>query len=259
MALPPWLQINPRDYLAAVEAGTRAGLSIRQASEQAWENAQRMQMEQQAQQERQQQLGVENQQNRLAQEQLDRYRQQQAATAAQRATIADANEKAMQNFRQAETTETARHNLVSEATASANAKGKEYGDIESLDLGDGYKAVFRKGSPGFHLVPPSKSPGLTPTAAGNLLKNLPEIDRNMKMAGTNSMAFKYGPQLLDTALGGIGPKPQTNTNAFKILSIKQRSDQSPSAGAIPTTPAGSSPTKRMTQRTSNACLRCRTF
>ena len=114
MALPPWLQINPRDYLAAVESGTRAGLSIRQASEQAWESAQRMQMEQQAQQQRQQQLGVENQQNRLAQEQLDRYRQQQAATAAQRATISDANEKAMQKFREAEVTETGRHNLATE-------------------------------------------------------------------------------------------------------------------------------------------------
>lgn len=77
MALPPWLQISPRDYLAAVEAGTRAGLSIREANQQAWENAQRMQLAQENAQ--RQDLA-----NRLQQERLDQYRQQELANARSR-------------------------------------------------------------------------------------------------------------------------------------------------------------------------------
>jgi hypothetical protein len=33
MQLPPWLQINPMDYLQAAEAGTRAGISLRQTAD----------------------------------------------------------------------------------------------------------------------------------------------------------------------------------------------------------------------------------
>lgn len=84
MALPPWLNINPSDYLRAVEAGTRAGLSIRQANQQAFENAQRMQMESEAHRERAKQLEVENAANRLAQERLEQYRQGELKNAQER-------------------------------------------------------------------------------------------------------------------------------------------------------------------------------
>lgn len=46
-SLPPWLQINPSDYLRATQAGVQAGHAIADSTQRAWEQQQQMQMDQQ--------------------------------------------------------------------------------------------------------------------------------------------------------------------------------------------------------------------
>jgi hypothetical protein len=46
MALPPWLDINPSQFLAAMEAGTRAGQAASLAAQRRWEQEQQLLLEQ---------------------------------------------------------------------------------------------------------------------------------------------------------------------------------------------------------------------
>ncbi len=77
--------------------------------------------------------------------------------------------------------------------------GKEYGDIQTVDLGDGVRAAFRPGSPGLHILPPPGEKEITPNAAASLLAKIPEIDAMSGTAGTtNALAKTLAPSLLDT-------------------------------------------------------------
>ena len=60
-SLPPWLQINPRDYLLATQSGVQAGHAIADSAQRAFEEQQRMKMAADAQQQSQQQQVFENQ------------------------------------------------------------------------------------------------------------------------------------------------------------------------------------------------------
>ena len=245
MALPPWLNISPSDYLRAVEAGTQAGLSIRQANQRAWEAAQRLSLEAEAQQERYAALAEESAQRRMAQEGLDRYRQGELANAQARIGVQGAGEQSLADYRQAEAQralsgldEIKRHNLETEAAAQAaaqaRAQGKDYGAPTFVDVPGvpGAKVAYRPGSPGSHMILPQRQTGeLTPTQAATLLGKigtLADIDpsitnevprlRNIAFPKPQapkgkSKRFRYNPQtgkldpITDTGLLQVAPPP----------------------------------------------------
>lgn len=78
-SLPPWLAINPRDFLLATQAGVQAGHAIADSATRAFEEQQRMQMAQERQKQVLDQQAIENAANRLAAERLEQYRQSEVA------------------------------------------------------------------------------------------------------------------------------------------------------------------------------------
>jgi hypothetical protein len=105
-------------------------------------------------------------------------------------------------------------------------QGKEYGDIQTVDLGEGVRAAFRPGSPGLHLINPKSEKTLSPSAAAALLSKLPEIDAMAGTTGTtNALSSTLGPNLLGIIKGAgksaQGPK-------FKIVGIRQKEETPPS-------------------------------
>src|SRR5438045_3568200 len=78
-SLPPWLSINPRDFVLATQAGVQAGHAIADSVSRAWEENQRMQMANQRAQEADQQHEVDTAMARLAADRLEQYRQSEIA------------------------------------------------------------------------------------------------------------------------------------------------------------------------------------
>lgn len=74
-SLPPWLQISPRDYLLATQAGVQAGHAIAESTQRAWEQEQQMRMAEERQKNVLAQQAIENAQVRLAADRLEQYRQ----------------------------------------------------------------------------------------------------------------------------------------------------------------------------------------
>jgi hypothetical protein len=216
MPLPPWLNIAPRDYLAAVESGTRAGLSIRQADQQAqenaqhaWENAQRMQMEAEAQQQRQQQIGVENQQNRLAQERLEQYRQGELQLAQSRQSMPESPLGKLMMDRQ-----TALGKGDKETASQFDAAIQEQISNKGRSI---YMGQDDQGRPVFQMSEGGASPIGKPTVATQSLaqgkqlqyQNATELmnwlERNLKPEHVG-LAGKTGEFLVDKTLSQIFPE-----------------------------------------------------
>lgn len=81
--LPPWLSVQPSDFVHAAAAGAQLGHAIADSTLRAWEEQARMRMAaQEAQANREQhaqQVAVENAMNRLAADRLEAYRQSEIA------------------------------------------------------------------------------------------------------------------------------------------------------------------------------------
>lgn len=230
-SLPPWLNITPSQFLAATEAGTNAGQRIAEAAQRAWEEDQRMRMTQA-------QQAIENAAQRLAAERLEQYRRGELANA--QARIGIEQQGLGLRSRAADTAEgrlaeMERHNQALEDAKTKAEEGKQYGDIEQLDLGGGARAVYRKGSPGLHIVTSHPDKGLSPTQATALLRATPYINAAMQM-GTNSPMGQYVQPLLSAAMQGL-PQPAANpTNqnkGFKIVGIRQRGAQTNAVPSVP--------------------------
>lgn len=232
--LPPWLQISPSDYLRATQAGVQAGHAIADSAQRAFEEQQRMQMAQEHAKAQLAQQAIENAAQRLAAERLEQYRRDEVANRQQQLGIEQQRLRGL-DIQQQRADDLARHQMAMEQQKLQADKTRDYGEPVVKDLGEGYQAIYRPGSPGLHLKMPRNSGGLTANVAGNLLKNLPEFERNMKMAGTNSLTAKYGPQLLSTALGGVPVTTSQSGSPFKIISVKKRGE-SPSSGSLPAQP-----------------------
>lgn len=95
------------------------------------------------------------------------------------------------------------------AALRSTQSGKEYGGITTESLPGGATAVYRKGSPGLHVIPPEKSHEITATALASLAKTIPSLQTAAKLGGTNSLSQK----VLD-----------------KIMPIIQNASQSATAG-----------------------------
>ena len=81
--LPPWVSVNPRDFVQAASAGATLGHAIADSTMRAWqEQAAMRQAAQEAAANREshaQQVAVENAMNRLAADRLEAYRQSEIA------------------------------------------------------------------------------------------------------------------------------------------------------------------------------------
>lgn len=76
------------------------------------------------------------------------------------------------------------------AALRSTQAGKEYGGITVEDLGGGAKAVYRKGSPGLHILPPEKSHEISASALASLAKTIPELQTAAKLGGKDSLSAK---------------------------------------------------------------------
>ncbi len=249
MPLPSWLQISPSDYLRAVEAGTRAGLSIRQANEAAFEHGQRMQMAQEAQQQHEKQLAIENAVQRLAQERLEEYRQgelknQQARLGIEQQGLALRGETASQaeearrlglDLRERSLKDTEERNK------SAEQRAQDKLDIERrlADLNEQLKQgqLDRKPKPRFVNTP----------------KGLMQVDEDTGELSPPKFAMPPKPPeshatvdaLVGAGAGMLGRANVFGMHPFGFLQSPTASTNAP-AGAIPATPtAAPAPKKRV--------------
>lgn len=86
--------------------------------------------------------------------------------------------------------------------AQREGEGKEYGDINTEDLGGGYRAVYRTGSPGLHVLAPPKSHEASLSAMATLAKAIPDLEMAAKTGGPNSIAAKVLGQIMPMIGGG---------------------------------------------------------
>lgn len=77
--LPPWISVSPRDFVLATQAGAQLGHTIADSTQRAFEEQQRMQMEEKRQEQAQAQQAIQNAAQRLAAERLEQYRQSEIA------------------------------------------------------------------------------------------------------------------------------------------------------------------------------------
>lgn len=193
-SLPPWLNVQPSDYLHAAAAGAQLGHAIADSTLRAWEEQARMRMaaqEAQANREqRAQQQAIDNAMTRLAADRLEQYRQSEIANRQAELGLQQQGlglrEKGLgvQEAREAEAErrgdEIARHNQAMEEARlkSAEQQGKLYGEPVYSDIPGmpGVKAAYRPGSPGIHIITPSRSVGdLTASQAASLLTKIPQL------------------------------------------------------------------------------------
>jgi len=180
--LPPWLNVQPTDFLRATEAGTQAGIAQAGQANQAAEASARLGMEaqiarmqadvrkavlQQQAQRQQQQIDINRAYKEaevgLAQDRLERAQALDQAKAAEQAKKFAAQQKFSQLLQSGMSPEKALFQVPELSTPSAvasigrNAATREYGDITTKVLPGGATAVFRPGSPGLHVLPMKKS------------------------------------------------------------------------------------------------------
>lgn len=221
--IAPWL--IPTDVIGSMSRGAQLGLSARSQDEAEASAADRLRLayDQMAQEERRA-------------SELSAFRQQQAAQALQmkheQAQMLNAYRQAEIQQKQSAAEALQKHyEDLAKHYETQDTKKKEptdYGDILTQDLPGGATAVFRKGSPGLHVITRGRTATLSPTAAAALLKNLPETEARMGMAGTNSLTGALGPKLLNlisNAVVGAPSEGTTGTNIpgnFKIKAIRQK-------------------------------------
>lgn len=92
------------------------------------------------------------------------------------------------------------------AAMRTRAEAKQYGGIKVEDLGGGYRAAYRTGSPGMHVMAPEKGHDLTPAALASLAKAIPELELS---AQTSKSKDSLSKKLLDK----IVPMLESQTKA----------------------------------------------
>ena len=93
------------------------------------------------------------------------------------------------------------------------AEPKDYGQISREDLGGGYTAVYRQGSPGMHVLSPRRQAQVPLSVLAKIADAMPNLRREAERQGTNSPAAK----VLDR---------------FN-RALDESTDQAPAAGKLP--------------------------
>lgn len=205
--IPPWLNINPSDYLQAAQAGAALGMQIAQAQNranemamaQAAEEAQAMRVAEARRWEFEQNL-------RQRATELAAQREQAAARLAesQRYHLA-----ALENQQAGNLARAANYERMAKM-AEASATGKEYGEILIKDLGGGVRAAYRERSPGLHLIQPKNLGEVSPTKAADLLKQW-----DILSAETPELADTK-PELINRLRRGLGKGPFVPPNLTTV-------------------------------------------
>lgn len=120
--------------------------------------------------------------------------------------------------------------------AQREGEGKEYGDVTTEDLGGGYKAVYRTGSPGLHVLNPPKEHGISLSAMAAIAKAVPDLEMAAKQGGPNSMAAKVLGQIGPLLGGQTNAAPNNVTHRYnpktkKIEPVSPSPDQTPAPAA----------------------------
>lgn len=192
-SLPPWLQINPRDYLLATQAGAQMGHAISDATTRAFEEQERMKMAAEHQKSVLAQQAIENAAQRLAAERLENYRQQEVAARNAQLGIESKRLGAL-DIQQQRADELARHNMEME-----KAKLAAHPEAGITTLPDAPGFTFLKNPSG------ALTPLVRPPHAQSPLERA-----RLQMSGINAMAPRGGEdptsadyQSRTNAIGGI--------------------------------------------------------
>ncbi len=190
--LPPWLSVSPHDFLLATQAGAQLGHTISEASQRAFENQQRMQMESKHQEQVQAQQAIENAMTRLASDRLENYRQQESANRQAQLGIEQKRLGSL-DIQQQRADEIARHNAALEDAKQQALTNRPEAGITTLPEAPGF--TFLKNPSG----------ALTPLMRPPRLEN--EIAKqHLQLSALNAMAPK-GSETEDM------PSYQSRTNA----------------------------------------------
>lgn len=223
--IPSWIRPPgnlAQDYLSGLQAGSQIAhqrAALQQQAQISAVNAQvqQQQLQMQAERQRQQiemQRAYHDQVTSLRQQQLAE-QQQKIQTATQMAASKFAAQQAYsKRVQSGEDPAKVLLELGPAMGASAGDLGaalkstkeveqKKYGDITSTDIGGGYKAVYRTGSPGVHVVPPQKQPAISLQALATAARALPELQMTAKREGPGSTAAKMLRQI-EAAMAGQG-------------------------------------------------------
>lgn len=224
-SIAPWLV--PPDYIGAMTRGAELGLGSRRSADAAQEAADQLRLHY-AQLGAQQQeamarigAGREEAAKRLAVE-----REINAAKAAQALRA----QTALENYRQSET----EHRRTQEESAAAaqvlreqrqsfleaqaqnKSGGKEYGDLVTEDILPDVKAVYRKGSPGLHIVnTKSKTGELTDTQKLNLASKIPSLMKSVQGIDPSDPLYSYTTNMVNRIMDVTKPPaPPPATDAL---------------------------------------------
>ncbi len=196
-SLPPWLQINPSDFLHATAAGAQLGNTIYDQATRAFENQQRLQMEHEQNQSKLAQQAIENAMTRLAADRLENYRQQEAKATQDRIALEkeglDTSDRRA-DILEARANELVRHNQAMEEARTQALKTRPEAGITTLPEAPGF--TFLKNPSG----------ALTPLVRPAHLQN--DLQRqSLQLRALNSMA--------PTASEDVAsPMYQSRTNAI---------------------------------------------
>ncbi len=220
--LPSWLQINPRDFLLATQAGAQLGHTISEASQRAFENQQRMQMESKHQEQVQAQQAIENAMTRLAADRLENYRQQESKATQARIDLEkeglDTSDRRA-DILESRANELIRHNQAMEAARQNALNARPEAGITTLPEAPGF--TFLKNPSG----------ALTPLLRPPRLEN--DIARqHLQLSALNAMAPK-GAETEDM------PSYQARTNAVGGI-LRSLQPQQAVGSNVPFAPAKAS-------------------
>lgn len=265
MTIAPWL--HPINFVAAAQAGAASGLGIRRANQEATEAADRLQLaydslasnERRSNEATQERMAVAKASLALRGQQMDAvraYHENQIDarnreidnTAAYREGALDARNRQVDNSQSYQNASLA----LRQKAADARAQGKEYGEPEFFDIPGlpGSKGVYRKGSPGLHVVNPPRAAATSGlevqrlrAAAGlpKMIAQLADMDPNSPeySAGTNAVAMVKdflksttpAPAAAATAPGKKQATHRYDAKTGKIVPIS--ASNSPSAALLP--------------------------
>lgn len=256
-SIPSWIH-GPgnlaQDYLSGLQAGSQIAhqrAALQQQSQISAMNAQVQQQQLQMAAERQRQQ-IEMQ--RAYHDQITNLRQQQLAEQQQK--IGMATQMAAQKFAAQQAYQSrvqkgedparvllelgpsmgaSAGDMGAALKSTKEAEQKQYGDITSTDIGGGYKAVYRTGSPGVHLVPPPKNQGISLSALASAAKALPELQMTAKREGPGSTAARMLREI-EKAMGtggGAGITHRYNPKTKKIEAVEAPAQSQPQAPEAP--------------------------
>ena len=190
----------------------------------------RLQQLDQANQRAQQQMGIAKQKIDITQQQAQRKQQAQAAYQAEAERLIDSGVSEPEAYGRAALKFGPQMGISPSGMVSAlrSNQPKDYGPVTQEDIGGGAKAIYRKGSPGVHVVSPRKEATIPPSALATLAEKVPDLERQAQRLGPDSITSKVLTRIKkaladsDSQQSGANrtPPPKTYKNKMDLPLIK---------------------------------------